>query len=59
MTSIHGLQHVERLGPTYLANDDAIGAHTQAVSNEVSLRDLAFPLHVDLPRFKSNDVRLT
>src|ERR1035437_5891800 len=39
---IHGLQHVERLFPSNLAEDDSIGAHAERVDDEFALADGAF-----------------
>ena len=33
---VHGLQHVERLGAADLADDDAVGTHTQGVDHQVA-----------------------
>ena len=36
MAGIHGLEHVDRLGAANLAEDDAVGAHTQSVLDQVA-----------------------
>ena len=36
MARVHGLEHVDRLGATTLADDDAVGPHTQAVPDQVA-----------------------
>ena len=36
VTGVHGLEHVERRGVADLADDDAVGAHAQAVLDQVA-----------------------
>src|SRR5438034_1906548 len=43
---IHRLEHVERLGTTALADDDAIRTHPECVAEEVEERDLAVTFDV-------------
>ena len=58
MARVHGLEHVDRLGATTLADDDAVGAHTQAVADEVADRDLALALDVRRARLERDHVLL-
>ena len=46
VAGVHGLEHVERLARTTLTDDDAVGAHPEAVLHEVADRDLALALDV-------------
>src|SRR5919198_1671181 len=41
MSGVHRLEHVERLRPTTLADDDAIRPHPEGVAQQVTDRDLA------------------
>ena len=34
VAGVHGLQHVDRLAAAHLAEDDAVGAHTQGVLDQ-------------------------
>ena len=36
MSGIHGLEHVQRLAASYLADHDPVGAHSEAVDYEVA-----------------------
>ena len=58
MTRIHRLQHVERLGATDLADDDAVRPHTEAVAHKVALGDLPASLDVGRARLEAYDMRL-
>ncbi len=55
---VHRLQHVERLAAADFAQHDAIGTHTQAVANEVTLRDCASPFDVGRARLQPHHMRL-
>ena len=46
VAGVHGLEHVQGLGGTDLAHDDAVGPHTQAVLDQVAHGDLALALDV-------------
>src|SRR4051794_12311411 len=46
MPGVHRLKHVQRLGTADLANNDAVGAHSQRVANEGADRYLALALDV-------------
>ncbi len=58
VAGVHGLQQVERLGSADFADDDAFGAHTQAVADQLAHGDLAFALDVGRPGFQPHHVRL-
>jgi hypothetical protein len=36
VAGVHGLEHVQGLGPADLADDDAVGPHAQRVADEVA-----------------------
>src|ERR1035437_4141426 len=55
---IHGLQHVERLFPSNLAEDDSIGAHAKRIDDEFALADGAFAFEVGRPALEARDVFL-
>ena len=58
MAGVHGLQQIERLGSADFADDDALGAHTQAVLDQVAHGDLAFAFEVRRPGFQAHHMRL-
>ena len=58
MAGVHGLQQVERLGSAHLAHDDAFGAHTQAVLDQVAHGDLALAFQVGRAGFQAHHMRL-
>src|SRR5882672_11274060 len=58
MAGVHGLQQVERFGSADFADDDAFGAHTQAVPDQFAHRDLAFALDVGRTGFQPYHMRL-
>ena len=58
MTGVHRLQHVERFFAADLADDDAIGPHTQGVDQQLALLDRALAFDVRRPRFEPGDVLL-
>ena len=58
MAGVHGLQHVERLLAANLAEDDAVGAHTQRVLHQIAHGDLALAFEVGRPCFEPHDVGL-
>ena len=58
MTGVHGLQHVDCFSAADLTDDDAIGAHTQSVLDQVALGDLALALDVGRARLEPGDVLL-
>ena len=55
---VHGLEHVERLTGAALAHHDAVGAHAQAVADEVADGDLALALDVRRPGLQRQHVLL-
>ena len=58
MAGIHGLEHFERFRSARLADDDAIGPHTQTVPDEIAHGDLTLAFEVRRPRLEADDVRL-
>src|SRR5260370_7234244 len=58
MAGRHRLQHVEDLGAAHLADDDAVGTHTQTVAHEFTLRDFTFAFNVGRPRLEPHYVGL-
>jgi len=46
VAGVHRLQHVEGLFAAYLAQDHAVGAHTQAVDQQLALANRAQPFYV-------------
>ena len=55
---VHGLQHVQRFFAANLTDDDAVGAHTQGVDDQLALLNRAFALDVGGARFQAHDVVL-
>ena len=58
VTGVHGLEHVERRGVADLTDDDPVGAHAQAVLDQVADRDRALALDVGRARLEADDVLL-
>ena len=58
MAGVHRLQQVERLGSADFADDDAFGAHTQAVAHQFAHGDLALALDIRRTGFQPHHVRL-
>ena len=58
VSGVAGLQHVERLAPADLADDDAIGSHAQRAAHEIAHADRAGSLGVRGPGLEPHDVRL-
>ncbi len=58
VAGVHGLEHVERFFAADLAEDDAVGTHTQGVDHEIALADVALALDVRRPRLEPHDVPL-
>ena len=58
MTGVHGLEHVQGLTATDLADDDAIGSHPERVPDQIADGDLAAALDVGRPGLERNDVGL-
>ena len=58
MAGVHGLEHVERLSTSDLADHDAIGSHAQGVADQVTDLDLTPTLHVGGPAFQADHMPL-
>src|SRR5262249_16708475 len=58
MAGIHGLEKIKRLRSTDLADDDAFGPHSQAITHKIAHRDLALTLEVGRAGLQPYDVRL-
>ena len=58
VAGVHRLQHVERFLAADLADDDAVGAHTQGVDDELPLADRALAFHVGRARLEPRHVLL-
>ena len=58
VTRVHRLQHVQGLGSTHLADNDAIRTHAQAVAKQAALRHLALALDVGRARLEDDHVFL-
>src|SRR5579862_8799620 len=58
MARVHRLQHVERFLAAHLADDDAVGTHTQGVDEQLAHVDGAFAFDVGWARLQANDVFL-
>jgi hypothetical protein len=56
---VHGLQHVERFITAHLADDNAVGPHTQRVDDQLALSDRALAFNVGRPRFQTDHMPLT
>ena len=57
VAGVGGLEHVEHLRAADLADDDAVGAHAEGVSDQLAQRDLAPALHVGWARLEADDMR--
>ena len=58
VTGVHRLQHVEGLSAADLTDQDAVGAHPEAVAEELPDGQLAPPLNVGGAVLESDDVRV-
>jgi hypothetical protein len=58
VAGVHRLEHVERLARAALTDDDAVGAHAEAVAHEVTDGDLASTFDVRRARFEREHVLL-
>src|SRR5581483_7703518 len=56
---IHGLQHVEGLLAAHFANDDSVGAHAEAIDQQLPLPNCALTLDIRGARFQTDDVLLS
>src|SRR3546814_17334739 len=57
-TLFRSLQHVDRLRAAHLAENDAVGTHTQGVFHQVAHGDLATAFEVRRARLQSHNVGL-
>ena len=58
VAGVHGLQHVERLLAAHLADDDAVGTHTEGIDHQLPDADGALAFDVGRTRFHARHVRL-
>ena len=58
VTRVHGLKQIEGFRSADLADDDAFGPHAQAVLDQVTHRDLAYPFEIRRPRLEPHDMGL-
>ena len=58
VAGVHGLQHVERFLAADLADDDAVGTHTQGVDDQLALANRALAFDVGRPGFEPRHVLL-
>ena len=58
MAGVHGLEHVDCLAATGLADDDAVRAHAESVDYELPDGDFPAALRVRRPLFHANDMVL-
>ena len=56
--SVHRLQHVERFGASHLSDEDAVGAHPEAVAQQLANGQLALAFDVGGAVFEGDDVRV-
>jgi hypothetical protein len=54
----HGLEHVQGLAASALADDDPVGAHMQGVADQETDWDLAFALEVRRACLEGDNVLL-
>ena len=58
VTSVHGLQHIERLLAAHLTDDDSVGPHTEGIDDEVANADSAMAFDVGWASFHARHVCL-
>ena len=58
VAGVHGLQHVQRLLAAHLAEDDAVGTHTQGVDDQLALPDGALAFDVGRAALQARHVLL-
>ena len=58
VTGVHRLQEVERFGSAHFADDDPLGTHAQAVSDQFTHRDLSLSFEVRRTGFQPHHMRL-
>ncbi|MNP62635.1 hypothetical protein D3C76_1579340 [compost metagenome] len=56
MAGIHRLQHVQRLRPPDLADDDPVGPHAQGGADQLTDGDFAFPFRIRVPGFERHQI---
>ena len=56
VAGVHRLQHVQRLGAADLADEDAVGSHSQAVAKQLPDGELALAFHVGWTVLERDDV---
>ena len=59
MTGIHGLQHIQALGSSDLAQNNLVRTHAEGILHELTLRDLTFPFDIRRPCLQTNYMVLT
>ena len=57
-SGFHRLEHIQRFFASDLADDDAIGAHTERVDDQLALPYGTLPFDVGGPRLQTYDVPL-
>ena len=55
---VHGLQHIQRFGAAALADDDAVGPHTQRGADQLALVDAALFVQIGRAGFELHHVPL-
>src|SRR5688500_14983493 len=58
MPGVHGLQHVERLATSTLADNDPVRTHAKSVAHQISNGDLASSFYVRRSSLEGQNVRL-
>ena len=53
MTGVHGLQQVQHFAATHFTDDDAVGAHAQAVAQQIANADVAAAIKTAGAAFQS------
>ena len=49
VTGVHGLEHIQALRATYLAQDDPVRPHTEGILHQLTLCDFPFSLDIGRP----------
>ena len=57
MPGIHGLQQFQHFAAAHFANDDAIGAHAQAVDQQIADADMAAAVKTARAAFQPDALR--
>ena len=58
VASVHGLEHVEGFLASDFTHDDAVGAHTKAVDEQLALLDCAVAFNIRRTSFQADQVLL-